>query len=70
MVRRTKRRDKPWHPDRHLTELKKARDTLCQMQGEIKINSDLYRAAGTCIDAIDEVATELTGRERVLWSMD
>lgn len=32
-------------------------------------NRELYRAAGRAMDAIDEVATELTGEERVFWSM-
>lgn len=34
------------------------------MQGEIVINSDLYRAAEKCLDAIDDVAEELTGDRR------
>lgn len=61
MARRTKRMKQPWQPERHLQELGKARASLCQMQGEIVINSDLYRAARKCIEAIDDVAEQLTG---------
>lgn len=62
LVRRTKRRKLPWDPGKRLSDLKVARTTLCQMRGEIIINSDLYRATGRCIDAIDDIAEEMTGK--------
>ena len=68
MVRRTRRRDKPWTIDDKLADMAKARKSMISIQSEVKINSDLYRAAGKAIDAIDEVATELTGEEQVFWS--
>ena len=69
MVRRTRRMAKPWSIDDKLADMEKARKAMIGIRSEVKINSDLYRAAGRAIDAIDEVATELTGRERVLWGM-
>ena len=69
MARRTRRMDKPWSIDDKLANMAKARNSMITIQAEVKINSDLYRAAGRAIDAIDDVATELTGKERVFWNL-
>ena len=42
---------------------------MTTMRGEIVINSDLYRAAGEVIDAIDEVAERLTGKKNYFTKM-
>jgi len=63
LVRRTKRMKQPWHVDRKLEEIGKARSALVSIQTEVIINSDLYRAAGKAMTALDEVAKEITGKE-------
>ncbi len=42
---------------------------MITIQTEVKINSDLYRAAGRAVEAIDDVATKLTDEERALWNL-
>ncbi len=69
MARRTRRMDKPWSIDDKLADMAKARKSMITIQTEVKINSNLYKAAGKAIEAIDEVAGELTGEEHPLWSM-
>ncbi len=61
--------DKPWSIGDKLADMAKARKSMITIQTEVKINSDLCRAAGRAIEAIDDVATELTGEERALWSL-
>jgi len=70
MVRRTRRRDIPWTIDDKLADMEKARESMISIRTEVKIASELYRAAGRAIDAIDEVAAELTGKERVFWDQN
>ena len=47
-----------------LEKLREGRRGAIQVRTEAKINSPAYIAAGTVLDAIDQLASELTGNPR------